>query len=166
MESEAPSSHSHSPLDEQPQSSETSTPKPSQPQSNSSKDNHSQNAENKNNQFENDTSLVSKIHALTKPNQPGKLYTFNPRPCGGKYDRTFQYSWFEKYKWIHYDEKYDRAFCFTCIKALQNNALRTAPSNADAFVNDGFCNWKKALGTKNKAKNKRDFHSTRALKCI
>ena len=62
---------------------------------------------------------------------------------------SFQLQWFEDYSWLHYDEQSDCVFCFTWVKALRiSNALRTIPSNADAFVNVSYYNWEKALGTK------------------
>ena len=47
---------------------------------------------------------------------------------------------------MHYDEQTDKAFCFTCVKALQHNAVATLPNNADSFIKNGYSNWKKALG--------------------
>ena len=43
------------------------------------------------------------------------------------------------------------------MKALQNNALITVPSYADAFVNVGYYNWKKALGTRIPGKKQTGF---------
>ena len=34
-----------------------------------------------------------------------------------------QASWFDTWKWLHYDEESDTAFCHTCIKAFKEKKL-------------------------------------------
>ena len=45
----------------------------------------------------------------------------------------FQASWFSMWKWIHYDETNDKAFCFYCVKGFKANKLKT-PNADQAFV--------------------------------
>ena len=56
------------------------------------------------------------------------------------------------------------------MKALQNNALITVPSNADAFVNVGYYNWKKTLGPRKQTgflmHEKSDIHRKAVTKYI
>ena len=40
--------------------------------------------------------------------------------------RSCQPACFDRYKWLHYEEKSDSAFCYTCIKAVQNNMISSS----------------------------------------
>ena len=96
----------------------------------------------------------AKLKLLTEPNQPRK-HAFPSRTFGKQdYQRSFQASWFEKFKWLHYDADSDSAFCFTCIKALQHNMISSAKGET-AFTETGFQNWKRALA-KGKGFNKHE----------
>ena len=68
---------------------------------------------------------IERINARNLPNQPGELFSFPQRECGKKngkpHYRSFNANWCKKYNWLHYDEQTDKAFCFTCVKALQHN---------------------------------------------
>ena len=57
--------------------------------------------------------------------------------------RAFISSWFDKWKWIHYDETADAAFCHVCMKADKAGKLK-ANSKDLAFLQKGFTNWKDA----------------------
>ena len=70
--------------------------------------------------------------------------SFGKDKSGKEIKRSFQLSWYEKYKWIHYDSLHDAAFCFTCMKAVNEN-LVTSTKAEDNFTKIGFTNWKKAL---------------------
>ena len=61
--------------------------------------------------------------------------------------RSFQPAWFDRYKWLHYEEKSDSAFCYTCIKAVQNNMISSSKADL-AFTEKGFRNWKNATDKK------------------
>ncbi|XP_065903857.1 zinc finger MYM-type protein 1-like [Dysidea avara] len=76
------------------------------------------------------------------PHQPARL-SFPKRSFGKKAValRAFQASWFSMWKWIHYDETNDRAYCFYCVKGFKEGKLK-APNADPAFVSKGFCNWK------------------------
>ena len=68
------------------------------------------------------------------PHQPTNI-TFPKRSFGKKVVAlcTFQASWFSTWKWIHYDETNDKAFCFYCVKGFKENKLK-APNADQAFV--------------------------------
>ena len=89
-------------------------------------------------------SRMGHFELLTKPNQP-KNFKFPSRVFGNqKLNRSFQPSWFESYKWLHYDVASDSAFCFTCIKAIQHNMISSTKGET-AFTKTGFRCWKKAI---------------------
>ena len=58
----------------------------------------------------------------------------NPTKC------SFQVGWFKQWKWIHYNEENDSAYCFYCVKAYKENKLKTQPRESIYFN----CNWKEA----------------------
>ena len=68
------------------------------------------------------------------PHQPTS-FAFPKRSFGKKVValRAFQASWFSTWKWIHYDETNDKAFCFYCVKRFKENKLK-APNADQAFV--------------------------------
>ena len=82
---------------------------------------------------------------LRGPHQPGDfkfpVTTFGHNRSAGQ--RSFQPAWFDRYKWLHYEEKSDSAFCYTCIKAVQNNMISSSKADM-AFIEKGFRNWKNA----------------------
>ncbi|CAF1147030.1 unnamed protein product, partial [Brachionus calyciflorus] len=67
------------------------------------------------------------------PNQPVNIKT----PLDHN-NRRFLLSWYSFYKWLEYDHKNDRAFCFCCIHFGSGEAKK------DNFVTSGFKNWKHA----------------------
>jgi len=87
------------------------------------------------------------INALDlKPNQPRDI-EFPKRTFGKDVkQRSFQPDWFNSFKWLHYDQTKDTAFCFTCIRALKKNMISSEKSET-AFTETGYRNWKKALET-------------------
>ena len=60
--------------------------------------------------------------------------------------RSFQPDWFNNFKWIHYDETKDAAFCFTCVRALKKNII-SSKNSEKAFTETCYRNWKKAPET-------------------
>ena len=52
-----------------------------------------------------------------------------------------QHSWFTGRGWLHYDVSRDLVFCFTCVKAYQQNKLHSANIET-AFIAKGYSNWK------------------------
>ena len=68
--------------------------------------------------------------------------------------RSFQSKWFHDFNWLHYQEDQDAVYCFTCLKAIEINALsELSLKQSDVFTKCGYKNWKKAL-EKNKGFNK------------
>ena len=58
--------------------------------------------------------------------------------------RSFQASWFNRWKWLHYDVAQDAAYCFTCCKATEVGKIRLSACTEESFVVKGFLNWKDA----------------------
>ena len=54
--------------------------------------------------------------------------------------RSFQYQWFSRWKWIHYDIDSDKAYCHTCIRAVKTKKLRDIGTGELAFISRGYCN--------------------------
>ena len=81
----------------------------------------------------------------SKPHQPLTNFKFPYREFGKQkiVKRAFQHLWFSKWKWLHYEEDTDKAFCYNCIKAYTEGKLRT-PNLELAFISKGFNNWKDA----------------------
>ena len=60
-------------------------------------------------------------------NQPGG-HSFPKRTFGktSKKKCCFQSSWFDKFSWLHYDQKSDKAFCLLCIEAHQQGTISSS----------------------------------------
>ena len=90
---------------------------------------------------------TSKYLAITEnPNQPRHV-NFPKRHFGLSkiISCSFQLQWFDKWKWLHYDEAWDLAFCHVCVTAIKTGKVQNR--NVDsAFIE--FCNWKDASGEK------------------
>lgn len=82
--------------------------------------------------------------AFQEPHQP-KHFPFPKRPFGknAAVQRTFQASWFDKFKWLHYDESADSVVCHLCSRAHHEGKLKSATKDS-AFISSGFKNWKDA----------------------
>ena len=54
----------------------------------------------------------------SKPHQPLVNFKFPYREFGKQklVKHAFQHSWFAKWKWLHYEEDMDKAFCYNCIQ--------------------------------------------------
>ena len=58
--------------------------------------------------------------------------------------RSIQHSWFQKYPWLHYEEKNDSAYCFNCVNAYKQKKLKV--SGADTCsISTGYTNWRDGL---------------------
>ena len=70
------------------------------------------------------------------PNQPTS-YSFPKKSFGKKtvVERSFQAAWFQTWRWLHYDETNDKAYCFYCTKGFKEKKLK-APNAEPAFVSD------------------------------
>ena len=87
-----------------------------------------------------------------KPNQPTS-FNFPKRRFGIKSVtyRSFQPVWFRQWPWISYDQEHDRAYCFCCVQAVRQEKVRCywlTSKTSDAFLTQGFTNWKDATGAK------------------
>ena len=69
----------------------------------------------------------------------------NARRKQGQQQRSFQKSWFKKYKWLSFCSTRNAAFCFVCRKAKHLGMLTFNKKGDDAFTSTGFKNWKNAL---------------------
>ena len=80
-----------------------------------------------------------------KPHKPSK-FKFPKRSFGQKtvVSRAFQGTWFLRWSWLHYVEDDDKAYCFHCVKAYQQNHLHSVGSLESVYISDGFTNWKEA----------------------
>ena len=88
------------------------------------------------------TSLVTCTRIVPlKPNQP--RLKFPMRQFGSK-RRSFYYSWYEKYRSLHYIEEEDAVLCFYCATAVQLKMPMRGYMDT-VFNTSGFFNWKKAL---------------------
>ena len=59
-------------------------------------------------------------------------------------ERSFQSSWCDKYKWLHYDKVQDRAFCYLCMKDGKEDKFLSSHRTEPTFITSGFTNWKEA----------------------
>ena len=55
--------------------------------------------------------------------------------------RSFQASWFNRFKWLHYDVGQDAAYCFICCKAVKEKKVRLSSYIEESFIVKGFTNW-------------------------
>jgi hypothetical protein len=81
---------------------------------------------------------VRRGYIMKGPCQPYE-HTFPTTNIKGK-NRHFSFVWFEQYKWLEYSIGKDAAFCFVCY--LFKERANGGPGG-DAFVKDGFTNWKR-----------------------
>ena len=75
--------------------------------------------------------------------------------------RAFQASWFNRFKWLHYDIGQDAAYCFVCCKAVKEGKKRLASKSEESFLVKGFTNWKDATRVFVKHESC-DFHKSTA----
>ncbi|KAF3837142.1 hypothetical protein F7725_004606 [Dissostichus mawsoni] len=84
--------------------------------------------------------------------------SFPARKIGTEtFERSFQKSWFTRWKWVHYVTEKDTVLCFTCCKAIEKG-LRHNDRKTSSFTVGGFCNWRKAT-TKFSQHELSDIHS-------
>ena len=50
-------------------------------------------------------------------------------------ERSFQAAWFQTWRWLHYDETNNKAYCFYCTKGFKEKKLK-APNAEPAFESD------------------------------
>ena len=76
-----------------------------------------------------------------KPNQP-QGFSFPKRSYGLKKvtNRAFQQKWFQRWRWLHYDNIGDKVFCYLCVKALKTGKMKPEGNIDEAFVLRGYGN--------------------------
>ena len=75
--------------------------------------------------------------------------------------RSFQATWFNRFRWLHYGVGQDAECCFVCCKAVKEGKVRLSSYTEESFLVKGFINWKDA--TKIFAKHEiSDFHKSSA----
>ena len=84
------------------------------------------------------THSVHEKQEIVVQNVPSAEFVF-PRSSG----RACQLSWFETYRWLHYNVTEDCVLCFTCLEADKLNGLNSAKRRDTSFLSIGFRNWKK-----------------------
>ena len=77
------------------------------------------------------------------PNQP--RYTVFPTKRVGTQTRSFQYSWFAKWKWLEWDDDKECAFCHPCRMATNLKLFNLSKKAENAFSSEGFRTWKNAI---------------------
>ena len=82
-----------------------------------------------------------------KPNQPKDfLYPKRNFSKNGKDERSFLLSWYETWKWLHYNEIDYTVYCIICLNAKRFHMLSDIKVEK-AFVKRGYYNWKNARST-------------------
>ena len=97
------------------------------------------------NQAESSDAISMTVPVSLEPNNPHQpiLRPF-PKRTFGKQQRSFCSSWYDKHKWLHYEESTDKVFCYYCMVA-EKRRLPMDGNRDDAFSTEGFFNWKKGL---------------------
>lgn len=89
-----------------------------------------------------ESKLKTLIILPSAPHQPTDI-TFPTKRIGDK-NRSFQPSWFQTHKWMHYISDTgsgDSVQCFSCLQAKAQGLFHPTRRLEKAFI-DGFSNWK------------------------
>ena len=89
------------------------------------------------------TVSVSSGAVPTVPEEPYQPlnYNFPRREFGQKtvVNRSFQSSWFIKWKWLHYESSRDVVYCHTCVTGVNSSKLKlTGNAKESAFIYAGL----------------------------
>ncbi|XP_071713304.1 uncharacterized protein [Rutidosis leptorrhynchoides] len=76
--------------------------------------------------------------------------------------RRFVKAWFEKYNWIEYSIKADKAYCLCCYLFRDHIGHQ---GGSEAFVTEGFNSWKKSERLKEHVGGVSSFHNAALEKC-
>lgn len=71
--------------------------------------------------------------SCSKPFHPPISFVFPKQQIGSK-TRYCQRSWFDTFKFLHYDVSKDAVFCHTCIQAVEQQKIHKAKRSDSAFV--------------------------------
>ena len=107
---------------------------------------------------------VENIPKDTEEDSINSLLTKKDKKPSG---RIFQEKWKSEFPWILYDKNLDKVFCSVC-KCSSSKILPSATSVTDrdsynAFVKNGFSNWKKAIERFKKHENGTPHRNSMAL---
>ena len=78
-------------------------------------------------------------------------------------NRKFLAQWAQTWSWLEYSNDKDCVFCHVCKEAYAKKLLDHTKFAKDAFINDGFCNWKKA-SERFTIHERSECHKTAAIK--
>lgn len=78
------------------------------------------------------------------PNHPDDVSVFPDQILPSR-TLHFQRHWFNKHEWLHYDPLISGVVCYYCSKAERLHLLELARNREEAFISNGFRNWKDAL---------------------
>ncbi|XP_035837214.1 uncharacterized protein LOC110893150 [Helianthus annuus] len=76
--------------------------------------------------------------------------------------RRFNVKWFDKYHWLEYSTKQEKAYCLYCY--LFNESVGNK-GGRETFVSEGFCNWSKPGALKEHVGLVNSIHNKAAQKC-
>lgn len=85
------------------------------------------------------------------PSDLGQDTPKQPRNCDFPYSsdgRRFNVDWYNRFEWLEYSVSRGAAFCYPCRKYACGSM--TENENRKTFTVSGFCNWKRAVGDKEK----------------
>ena len=87
----------------------------------------------------------SSSSSFSVPNQPVDC-TFLRREFGKNKItyRSFQRQWFKQWRWLHYDNTRDVAYCHYCVSAINSGKMQLSGNPQDSTFLSGFSNWKDA----------------------
>ena len=103
--------------------------------------------------------------------RPDRIQPYQPKQVDlsisikhqGQQKRSFQTTWFNKYKWLTYCRSKNVSFCFICRKVRQLGMLPFNRRAEDAFVTIGFQNWKNVT-TRFRSHENSDSHKESCMK--
>ena len=58
--------------------------------------------------------------------------------------RSFQQQWFKQWRWLHYDNARDVAYCHYCVSAINSGKMQLSKNAQDSTFLSGFSYWKDA----------------------
>ena len=94
------------------------------------------------------------------PCQPSHIsFPFRSFGKSSVVQRSFQASWFHRWKWLHYNMAQDAVSCYTCCKAVSSRRVLVTGKAEKGFLGTGFTNWKDA-SVKFAKHESSDFHKS------
>ena len=91
-----------------------------------------------------ESDLVPTDHVPEIPDRAHQPFLKFPKRTFGNQQRAFCSSWYAKFPWLHYQEGEDKVYCFHCLVSNRHH-YPVSQKKDDAFIKNGFSNWKRAL---------------------